>query len=111
MPEWPAIPGGRTRLQGTYATIPSMTQTESKHMLADVATPEDVLTGAIPASFPCDTIDQTLIPAISHDPDRIAEIDDALKGLPTRHVLCRADSRELGFVHPGSVHLIVTSPP
>ena len=80
-------------------------------MLADVATPEDVLTGAIPASFPCDPIDQTLIPAISHDPDRIAEIDDALKGLPTRHVLCRADSRELSFLHPGSVHLIVTSPP
>ena len=88
-----------------------MTQTEAKHMLADVATPEDILTSAVPVSLACDSIDQTLIPAIAQDPERIAEIDEALTGLPTRHFLCRADSRELDFLQPGSVHLIVTSPP
>jgi modification methylase len=57
------------------------------------------------------TIDQTDIPRIAKDSARLAEIEATVRTLPTRHRLYQHDSRELGFLEPGSVHLVLTSPP
>jgi DNA modification methylase len=57
------------------------------------------------------TIEQTDIPRIAKDPARLAEIEATVRSLPTQHRLYRHDSRELGFLEPESVHLVLTSPP
>jgi DNA modification methylase len=54
---------------------------------------------------------QTDIPRIARDPRLTAAIDAALPHIPTSHQLYRRDSREAVFLEPGSVHLVVTSPP
>jgi DNA modification methylase len=57
------------------------------------------------------TIEQTDIPRIAKDPARLAEIEAQVRSLPTHHRLYRHDARELGFLEPESVHLVLTSPP
>lgn len=54
---------------------------------------------------------QTALPRIAKDTSLTAEIERTLSQLPTRHDLYKADARRLDFIEPGSVHLIVTSPP
>lgn len=55
--------------------------------------------------------DQTLIPRIAKDTGLVKEIEATLGNLPTRHDLWLRDAREISFLAPGSVHLVVTSPP
>lgn len=38
-------------------------------------------------------------------------LESALRQVPTEHQLIHADSRDLSFIPPGSVHLVLTSPP
>lgn len=54
---------------------------------------------------------QTAIPRIARDPKLMATIEAALGKVPTAHDLYRHDARELDFLEPNSVHLVVTSPP
>jgi modification methylase len=54
---------------------------------------------------------QSAIPTIARDSKLTALIDVAVRDVPTKHDLYRHDARELGFLEPGSVHLVVTSPP
>ena len=54
---------------------------------------------------------QTAIPAIAKNPRLVSLIDNAVRSIPTRHQLLRRDSRLLGDLAPGSVHLVLTSPP
>lgn len=54
---------------------------------------------------------QTDIPRIAKDSSLMARIEDAVQQIPTTHSLFLADARELSFLEPGSVHLILTSPP
>jgi len=54
---------------------------------------------------------QVDLPRIAKDPAATAAIDSVLPQIPTEHDLYRGDARELGFLAPGSVHLVVTSPP
>lgn len=54
---------------------------------------------------------QTELPRIAKDQKLIAAIEAKLEQLPTQHDLHRADSREIDFLAPESVHLVVTSPP
>jgi DNA modification methylase len=55
--------------------------------------------------------DQTLIPRIAKDASLAAELERSLASVPTNHNLWNADSRNLGFLHDESVHLVLTSPP
>jgi DNA modification methylase len=54
---------------------------------------------------------QTGIPRLAKDPKALAEIDDAVRRVPTSHGLHLGDARNLSFIPDGSVHLVVTSPP
>jgi len=54
---------------------------------------------------------QTDLPRIAKDVRIIAAIEAKLEQLPTAHDLYRRDARNLHFLLPGSVHLVVTSPP
>lgn len=54
---------------------------------------------------------QTDLPRIARDPKLTAAIEAKLEQLPTHHDLYRRDSREIDFLAPGSLHLVVTSPP
>lgn len=65
----------------------------------------------IPGSVGEVTDHQTELPRIARDPKATADIEANLAHVRTSHVLYRADARDLEFLPPGSVHLVVTSPP
>lgn len=54
---------------------------------------------------------QTDIPRIAKDKKLLAEIESAVKQIPTEHRLFHGDARRLSFIQPESVHLVITSPP
>ncbi len=54
---------------------------------------------------------QTDLPRIARDPKLTALIESALRTVPTSHNLHLHDARDLPFLTPESVHLVVTSPP
>jgi modification methylase len=54
---------------------------------------------------------QTDLPRIAKDARLVAAIEARLEQLPTQHELYRRDSRQIDFLRPESVHLVVTSPP
>jgi DNA modification methylase len=54
---------------------------------------------------------QTDLPRIAKDPKAIAAIEARLSQVPTAHDLYHHDSRQIDFLPPNSVHLVVTSPP
>jgi len=54
---------------------------------------------------------QTDLPRIAKDAKLVAAIESKLEQLPTHHELYRRDSRQIDFLAPKSVHLVVTSPP
>lgn len=54
---------------------------------------------------------QTDLPRIAKDAKLVAAIEAKLEQLPTQHGLYRRDSRQIDFLQPESVHLVVTSPP
>ncbi len=53
---------------------------------------------------------QTAIPRIAKDEGLVRNIDASVQRIPTFHELHRGDARD-AEIRPGSVHLIVTSPP
>jgi DNA modification methylase len=52
-----------------------------------------------------------LIPQIAKDVSLNSAIESALPSIPTWHHLRQGDSREMSFLQPNSVHLVLTSPP
>jgi DNA modification methylase len=54
---------------------------------------------------------QTDLPRIARDPKLTTAIEAAVRGLPTQHDLHLHDARDMRFLTPKSVHLVVTSPP
>ncbi len=54
---------------------------------------------------------QTDLPRIARDPVLTAAIEAQLAQIPSAHNLHRRDARDLGFLAPGSIHLVLTSPP
>jgi modification methylase len=54
---------------------------------------------------------QTDLPRIAKNTRLIAQIEQRLPQVPTKHDLFNADARELDFILPNSVHLVLTSPP
>jgi len=62
------------------------------------------------AVFPLDN-PQTDIPRIAKDETLTQLIEEAVHQIPTKHTLHLGDAREMADVEPGSIHLVVTSPP
>jgi len=54
---------------------------------------------------------QKALPRIAKDKKLLEEIESLLPQIPTHHNLFNADARKLEFLEPGSVHLVLTSPP
>ena len=54
---------------------------------------------------------QTDLPRIARDPKLTTLIEAKLSQIPTLHDLYQHDAREIDFLPPNSVHLVVTSPP
>ncbi|MBN1488736.1 MAG: site-specific DNA-methyltransferase [Phycisphaerae bacterium] len=54
---------------------------------------------------------QNDIPRIAKTRRLTNEIDRALPRVPTHHRMCLGDAREVSFLKPDSVHLVLTSPP
>jgi len=55
--------------------------------------------------------DQSTIPALARDSERIARVRMAISEIDTRHRLIQGDARNMSIIPDRSVHLIVTSPP
>src|SRR5260370_415567 len=51
------------------------------------------------------------LPRIARDMNLVSKIESLVRQLPSRHDLYCRDARTLEFLKPGSVHLILTSPP
>lgn len=68
---------------------------------------EDVL----PAQVRSVEYDQSAIPRIAKDPKMTAQIDAALRQMPTSHRLYLDDGRHCEAFEPNSIHLVLTSPP
>jgi hypothetical protein len=54
---------------------------------------------------------QTALPAIAKDAELTSKIEEAVRLVPTTHRLFLRDAREMSFLEPESVHLVLTSPP
>jgi DNA modification methylase len=54
---------------------------------------------------------QTDLPRIAKEKRLIKLIEDAVQKIPTSHSLNLGDARDMSRLEPGSVHLVITSPP
>lgn len=72
---------------------------------------EQALADHLPPDLSDGILDQTDIPRIAKDAGLTADLARAIRSIPTHHALYHADSREMDFLEPQSVHLVVTSPP
>jgi DNA modification methylase len=88
------------------------TSAHAKKTIPQSAAPE-VFDAAdwLPSEIGKITDHQTDLPRIAKDPKAIAAIEDRLSQIPTRHDLYSHDSRDINFLAPNTVHLVVTSPP
>jgi len=69
------------------------------------------LSGFLPQEL-CDLVDiQTAIPRIAKNKRLVELIREAVRKIPTRHVLVRGDAREMSVKAVGTAHLVLTSPP
>jgi DNA modification methylase len=87
-------------------------QTATKLKPANPAPPVSVgLSAFVPAQFKDLGDPQTAIPRLAKDGDSVRAIEHAVQSVPTAHRLFLGDARKLSVLAPGSVHLVLTSPP
>ena len=73
--------------------------------------PADFLSEFVPSEIlPLENA-QTDIPRLAKDEKLLQLIEQALHRIPTVHDLHHADAREMHWLEPESIHLVVTSPP
>ena len=72
---------------------------------------QDNLEQFLPIGLPSLANPQTALPKIARDAELMARIEEAVRRVPTRHVLQQGDSRNRWQAEPESIHLVVTSPP
>jgi DNA modification methylase len=65
----------------------------------------------LPSSLGTISNPQTEIPRIAKDNNLMRSIEQSVHSVPTHHRLWLADARNMNFLKPCSVHLILTSPP
>ena len=90
----------------TRATI-----AEPKERISSSANLRRELSSFVPDAFLPLNDAQKDIPRIAKDSKLTNRISEAVVGIPTVHKLHLADSRKMSKLKPGSVHLVVTSPP
>ncbi|RMG23967.1 MAG: site-specific DNA-methyltransferase [Armatimonadetes bacterium] len=73
--------------------------------------PSHDLSSFVPSEIGTPDNPQTALPKIAKDAQLTAKIEARLRDIPTHHLLRRADARQMNFLEPKSVHLVVTSPP
>lgn len=71
---------------------------------------ETVHEAFLPPGIPSLENAQTALPAIAKDPRIVADIEAAVRRIPTSHRLLIGDARAMD-IPPESVHLVLTSPP
>ncbi|MDN5850850.1 MAG: site-specific DNA-methyltransferase [Nitrococcus sp.] len=71
----------------------------------------DGLDAFLPDSLRAIEFNQNTIPNLAKNPERLAQIDRAVRSVPTEHDLRHMDARELDCLADSSVHLVLTSPP
>jgi modification methylase len=71
----------------------------------------DPLAGMVPKEIGRIRNHQTDLPRIARNPRLMSAVEMALQRLPTCHNLRIHDARDMEFLSPESVHLVVTSPP
>lgn len=54
---------------------------------------------------------QTAIPKLAKTPSLLKQLEGAISQIPTQHVMHRNDARQMKYLKPNSVHLVLTSPP
>lgn len=74
-------------------------------------TDQDWLNAYLPDALRSRTLDKNTIPQLAKDPPSIAQIDGAIRSVPTKHSIHKADARDLDWLPDNSVHLVLTSPP
>ncbi len=72
---------------------------------------EDVLADYLPNSLRLTGLGQNVIPRLAKDNNALAQIDGAVRSIPTEHAVHQQDARELEWLPDNSVHLVLTSPP
>lgn len=65
----------------------------------------------IPAEFRKVENIQTAIPRLAKNPAAAERIEEAVRTIPTSHVLHHQDARNMSALPPESLHLVLTSPP
>jgi DNA modification methylase len=90
----------------------SITKTNSgDEMLMKASNRTAELEAILPKALKGLDFNQSSIPRIAKDLGLMADIEAAVKCVPTEHRIFTADSRNLSFVDSESVHLVVCSPP
>lgn len=100
----------------TAATTRRKPRTQARAREASRPTPGAQPTGFkpedwVPSEIGPITDAQVDIPRIAKDLRLIAAIEAKVRQIPTRHDLHRHDSRQINFLAPNSVQLVLTSPP
>jgi len=75
-----------------------------------ISGPVDLAEFVPPEVYPLDN-PQTDLPRIAKDQRLIRLIDEAVRRIPTTHILQLGDARGMSNLAPASVHLVLTSPP
>ena len=81
-------------------------------MVAPLEKSEEIrLEAFLPAELKQLTNPQTDLPRIAKDQRLASHVEVAIQEIPTHHSLYLRETRDLSFLEPESVHLVVTSPP
>ncbi len=76
-----------------------------------IAIPETDLMAFLREPLLSESLEQTEVPRLAHDPVAMQLLEQVLFRIPTSHYLVRGDAREMRSILPSSVHLVLTSPP
>jgi len=90
--------------------VRASSNTAQEYAVPATASSKD-LKAYLPRGLPSLTNAQKALPRIAKDPSLVSRIDEAVQQIPTEHVLYRMDARDSWPIEPGSVHLVLTSPP
>lgn len=102
-----AAPQGSTRQEVMATKLATQTGRGGKA----VRNPQSELISCLPAAMRCLEDPQRDIPRIAKDAKLTRQLESVVQRLPTTHTLYRQDARSLTQLEPGSVQLVLTSPP
>ena len=75
------------------------------------STGQEALSAYLPLELRSLEGSQKDIPRIAKDKTLLSVVGQAVQSIPTRHDLYRHDARDMRWLQPESVHLVLTSPP